>query len=198
MASLTSRVGAFRKTEHFSRLWKYASVSIISTGITQVVLFVCYGVIKIPSAMASNVIAIVIASVPAYYLNRNWTWGKTGKSDLWREIVPFWTISFVGLVLSTIAVGIAAHNNPFPKGSLEAALFVNFANLFSYGVIWIGRYVVFNKFMFGHHAAANTQILADEATNAVAEVLGMPTDGELVSLGESSRHPVREPADPSR
>ncbi len=44
MASLVSRALAFRRTAHFKRLWKYASVSIISTLVTQVVLFLTYHV----------------------------------------------------------------------------------------------------------------------------------------------------------
>ena len=211
MASLTSRFSALRQTDHFARLWKYASVSIISTGVTQVILFLTYHVMALGSAMLCNVIATVIASVPAYYLNRNWTWGKRGKSDVWREIVPFWTISFIGLVLSTIMVGVAAHNNPFPKGSLAAALFVNFANLITYAFIWVGRYLVFNRFMFGHAAAEHVQALADEATNAVAYVIAPPSEQELADLAEAagSRHaagtphaagveqPVGSPSDPA-
>src|SRR5271165_5390760 len=110
MASLVSRAGAFRRTDKFRRLWRFGSVSIISTGVSQVVLFTTYHVLQVGTAMECNVIATGVASVPAYFLNRSWTWGKTGRSDLWREVIPFWAISFLGLVLSTVAVGIAAHN----------------------------------------------------------------------------------------
>src|ERR1017187_8467356 len=109
MASLVSRVLAFRRTEHFGRLWKYASVSIISTIVSQAVLFSTYHIWKVGSAMECNVIATAVASRPAYYLNRTWTWGKTGRSKVWREVVPFWRISFTALGFSPAAVGGAAH-----------------------------------------------------------------------------------------
>ena len=122
MASLVSRVVAFRRTEHFRRLWKYASVSIVSTIVSQVVLFSTYHIWKVGSAMECNVIATAVASVPAYYLNRTWTWGKTGRSKVWREVVPFWTISFTAMVISTAAVGVAAHNaDRIASGSLARA-----------------------------------------------------------------------------
>ena len=57
----------------------------------------------------SNVIATAIATVPSYYLNRTWAWGKTGKSHLMREVVPFWVIAAVSIVLSTVVVGWADH-----------------------------------------------------------------------------------------
>ena len=150
MASLAARARAFRRTDHFRRLWKYASVSIVSTGVTQVVLFLTYHVFSVGTAVECNLIATAVASVPAYYLNRNWTWGKSGRSSVWREVVPFWTISFLGMVLSTVAVGIAAHNaHRIASGSLERALIVNGANLLTYACIWAGRYFLFNRFLFG-------------------------------------------------
>ena len=150
MASLVSRVLAFRRTEHFGRLWKYASVSIISTIVSQVVLFSTYHIWKVGSAMECNVIATAVASLPAYYLNRTWTWGKTGRSKVWREVVPFWTISFTAMVISTAAVGVAAHNaDRIASGSLARALIVNGANLLTYALIWTARYFIFNRYLFG-------------------------------------------------
>jgi putative flippase GtrA len=155
MASLLSRARVFRRSAHFRRLLKYASVSLISTGVTQVVLFLTYHVFTIGTAIECNVIATACASVPAYYLNRTWTWGKSGRSDIWREVLPFWSISFVGLVLSTVAVGIAAHNaDRIAHGSLQRALIVNCANLLTYAVIWSGRYMIFNRYLFGDRAAS--------------------------------------------
>jgi len=150
MASLVSHVLAFRRTAHFKRLWKYASVSIISTLVTQVVLFLTYHVLTWGSAMECNVIATVVASIPAYYLNRSWTWGKKGRSNVWAEIVPFWSIALIAMVLSTVAVGVAAHNaDRIAKGSLERALLVNGANLVTYAFLWTARYFVLNRFLFG-------------------------------------------------
>ncbi len=151
MAALTVRARALIFSEHGRRLMKFFAVSVISTIVTQGLLFLFYDVVKIPSAMECNVLATAIATVPAYWLNRTWTWGKRGKSHPWKEIAPFWIISFVGLVLSTVAVGVAAHNaDALSHSLLVRKLFVQFANLFTYGAIWVGRYMIFNKFLFGN------------------------------------------------
>jgi putative flippase GtrA len=101
-------------------------------------------------ATVCNVIATAIATVPAYWLNRTWTWGKRGKSHPWKELAPFWIIAFIGLVLSTIAVGVAAHNaDHISQSHVMRKVIVQLANLVTYGFIWIGRYFVFNRFMFG-------------------------------------------------
>lgn len=163
MAPFVSHVRAFRRTEHFRRLWKYASVSIVSTLVTQVVLFLTYHIWNVGSAVECNVIATVVASIPAYYLNRAWTWGKRGRSRLWGEVVPFWTIALVAMVLSTAAVGLAAHNaDRIASGSLAHALIVNGANLFTYAVLWTARYFVLNRWLFGT-ASADASLVPSEA-----------------------------------
>jgi putative flippase GtrA len=175
MASLVSRVVAFRRTEHFRRLWKYASVSIISTIVSQVVLFSTYHIWKVGSAMECNVIATAVASIPAYYLNRTWTWGKTGRSNVWREVVPFWTISFTAMVLSTGAVGIAAHNaDRIASGSLARALIVNGANLLTYACIWTARYFIFNRYLFG----ARTQVGSGKEQVELTPEIAVPANGD--------------------
>jgi putative flippase GtrA len=149
MASLFRRARALLGSTHGRRLMKFAAVSVISTIITQGLLFFFYDVEKLGSAMEANVIATTIATVPAYWLNRTWTWGKRGKSHPWKEIAPFWIIAFIGLVLSTVAVGVAAHNaDAISHAHIVRKLFVQFANLITYAFIWVGRYFIFNKFLF--------------------------------------------------
>jgi len=178
MASLVSQVLAFRRTAHFKRLWKYASVSIVSTLVTQVVLFLTYHVLTWGSAMECNVIATVVASVPAYYLNRSWTWGKKGRSNLWAEIVPFWSIALIAMVLSTAAVGVAAHNaDRIAKGSLERALLVNGANLVTYALLWTARYFVLNRFLFGSRAAGSQSAPDEDAASVGASAVMIAGEG---------------------
>src|SRR5579875_623236 len=150
MPALIERARAARQSAHAKRLLKFAAVSVVATIITQTVLFVTYDVFSIASAMVCNVIATAVSTVPAYWLNRTWTWGERGKSHPWKEVAPFWSIAFVGLVLSTLAVGLAAHNaDQLSSSKLVERGFVQFANLFTYALIWVGRYFVFNRFLFG-------------------------------------------------
>src|SRR5579875_1207318 len=149
MPALIERVRAARESAHLKRLLRFAAVSVISTVVTQTVLFITYDLINLASAMVCNVVATSVATIPAYWLNRTWTWGKRGKSHPWKEIAPFWIISFIGLVLSTVAVGVAAHNaDAISHAHIVRKLFVQFANLFTYALIWVGRYFIFNRFLF--------------------------------------------------
>ncbi len=137
------------KTPDFAKLWRYATVSVISTVISLGGLYLFFRVIKIGSAAESNALASGIATVPSYYLNRTWAWGKTGKSHLMREVVPFWVIAAISVVLSTIAVSFADHeaHRHLHSHTLET-LVVEGANFVTYGIIWVGKFILFNKVLF--------------------------------------------------
>src|SRR4029079_9097858 len=57
-------------------------------------------------AGSANVVAVGCGIAPSYLANRHWVWGRTGRGDLGREILPFWILSVAGLVVSTIAVAV--------------------------------------------------------------------------------------------
>ncbi len=127
------------------KLFKYAGVSVISTIVSQVVLLILFGKLRLP-AVGANVIANIVATVPSYVLNRRWVWGKGGKSHFWREVVPFWVLSFIGLAFSSLAVWLAsdfAHDHHLSHPA--TTLLVNGANLLSFAILWIVKFVIYNK-----------------------------------------------------
>jgi putative flippase GtrA len=128
------------------KLFKYAAVSVISTVVSQLTLFLTFDALSLMSEVPANILANVLATVPSYTLNRRWVWGKSGQSHFWREVVPFWVLSFIGLAISSLAVwgaGAFGHHHHLTHGT--TGLLVNAANLFSFAVLWVGKFIVYNK-----------------------------------------------------
>jgi putative flippase GtrA len=151
LRALPPRIERFVRSEHFGKLWRYAAVSVVSTVTTLVLLYIFFRGFHLRVFWA-NVLATAIATVPSFYLNRNWAWGKSGRSHVTREIIPFWVIAFIGLVLSTWAVDagdrLAHHLN---AGHTVETLMVLGANFATYAVIWVGKFILFNKVLFVDH-----------------------------------------------
>jgi putative flippase GtrA len=125
---------------------KYASVSIISTIVAQVTLLLVFGVLHLMPAVPANIVANVVATPPSYYLNRKWVWGKGGKSHLWREIVPFWVLSFAGLALSSFTVyGADQFAKHHDLSHAATSLLVNAANLLAFGSLWLIKFVIYQR-----------------------------------------------------
>ncbi|MHB1721266.1 MAG: GtrA family protein [Acidimicrobiales bacterium] len=152
---------------------KYAMVSVVSTTVSQSVLLVTYGVLRLWPAVACNIVANAIATVPSYYLNRNWTWRKSGRSHLLKEMLPFWVSSFAGMALSILTVDIAVHfaqSHDLPH--MTASILVNGANLFAFGLLWFLNFIFYNRVLF--------------SGERVSPILGKSTqarDGDECSLG---------------
>ncbi len=140
---------------NFPKVWRFTFVSVISTVFTLVALYVFFRVLKVGTAAESNLLATSIATAPAYYLNRTWTWGKTGRSHLMREVVPFWTIAIAGVLLSTGAVHLASvESHHITNSKMGVTILVEFANFFTYGVLWVGKFTIFNRWLFSTPTAS--------------------------------------------
>src|SRR5487761_2088266 len=148
-AGRLERLRIYRKTSEFTKLWRYCAVSGVSTVTTLVAFYSSYRIIGF-SPLSSNVLATCVATVPNYYLNRSWAWGRTGRSHFMREVVPFWVIAFVSLVLSTLAVQFAAREAVNVASKDVKTLILLFANFVTYGAIWVAKFVFFNKVLFKH------------------------------------------------
>jgi putative flippase GtrA len=131
-----------------TRLIRCMGVSVISTIVSVTVLAASTVGLGF-EAWIANVLATAVATVPSYHLNRRWTWGKRDASDVWREVMPFWLLSFAGLVLSTLAVALTdtwlhgAHlGEPF------RTLVIITAHLSGFGLLWIAQFVLLERVLF--------------------------------------------------
>jgi putative flippase GtrA len=129
-----------------ARLVRYAAVSLVATATSLVTLGVLVGMFGWPAAW-SNVVATAVGTVPSFELNRRWVWSSRTSRSLLRQIVPFCALSFAGLVLSTLAVGVvSAHTMGWSR--FDHTVAVETANLSAYGALWIIQYQLLDRVLF--------------------------------------------------
>jgi len=146
----TERVKDRARSPEGQKMIKYTLVSVISVTVYEIGLFILYGLVHW-DARPANIVACSVATVPSYYLNRTWAWGKSGRSHFWKEVAPFWVLAFIGLAFSTWCADFAGswaedHISSHPLQTLV----VMGAALGSFGVLWLGKFVFFNKVLFAH------------------------------------------------
>jgi putative flippase GtrA len=135
---------------------KYSAVSVVSVAVNLVMLVFAFGILGW-SAAPANIFAVGVSAVPSYYLNRAWAWGKRGRSHFMKEVVPFWALAFLGLVISTIAVHIVGDNVKHLHHAVQTVI-VAVTNVGAFGLLWIVKFVIFNELLFKHHP----EVLEDE------------------------------------
>ncbi|HEX6299100.1 MAG TPA: GtrA family protein [Acidimicrobiia bacterium] len=132
---------------HGTKLIRFGAVSAFNVVFGQVVLFtaqVAMGLSPVPA----NVFSVSIGAVPAYILSRYWVWNKRGKNRIIREVIPFWTLTLLGFVLSTTAVWfVDTRWDPSP-------VLINLTSLVAFGVVWAAKFVVLDRMLFNAEEAA--------------------------------------------
>jgi glycosyltransferase XagB len=165
------------------KLVRYSLVSLISIAISQSVLMVAFGMLRWTASL-SNIVACAVATVPSYHLNRTWTWGRRGTSRLWREVVPFWALAFLGLAVSTWAADLGSTLARRAAVSHEVATTIVMASaLLAFGVLWIGKFAIFNLMLFAERPRHLRQPTAG-AGRTVGVVVVAATAG-LLLLGSA-------------
>ncbi|MCP5027776.1 MAG: hypothetical protein GY929_15990 [Actinomycetia bacterium] len=135
-------------SDHAGTGLRYLGVSAFNVVFGQILLFTAYSIAGW-AAVPSQVFAAVVGSVPAYLLCRAWVWKVDGVISLTREVLPFWSLALLGLLASTLAVNLAAHWAEGRWGvGPEAQLALTVASLSAFGVVWVIKYVVLDKWLF--------------------------------------------------
>jgi putative flippase GtrA len=138
------------KSPEGQKFFRYSVASAVAVVVSLVCLVFFNGVLDM-RAWVSSVLATAIATVPNYYMNRKWAWGKSGKSHVMKEVLPFWVIAFIGLLFSTVCVNYMEHvAQSHHFGHLVKTLSVAVVYFGAFGVLWVAKFIVFNKILFVH------------------------------------------------
>ena len=146
MRSLMQSMFAWSRTKHGRKLTRYTLVSVASTLTSIIVIAIVYGFRIIPGEVEATIFGNVVATIPSYNLNRKWTWGKSGRSHLRKEILPFWIVAVLGIAFSILGASYARHLVHSHHWSHElATVVVVGANFVSFAVFWVLKLMIFNR-----------------------------------------------------
>ena len=126
--------------QYWRKLLRYCGVSVFNLVFGQSLLFFFHTVLDWPGWIA-NITAVMISAVPAYLLSRHWVWGQRGPNSFKAEVLPFWSMAMLGLIISTVAVAIVDKH-------YDGALPVQLASVGSFFLVWILKFFVLDRFMW--------------------------------------------------
>jgi putative flippase GtrA len=137
---------------HWLRMSRYVMGSAICFGVSEIV-FVAVFWPHLLGARGASIVASIAGIIPGYHLNRSWTWGRRGRSDLWREIMPYWTTALLSTAIVAAVIGVA--NDAVDNWSRGTRTLVNAgAYMLTYGVLFLVKYVIFHFWLFKPPTAA--------------------------------------------
>ena len=146
MRDTVTRLWRFCHTPEGLKLIKYTMVSAISAATSLLILTIVYGVLRLWTEVISVLFSNIMAGIPSYFLNRQWVWGKSGRSHLWREVLPFWVMSLTGIGFALFTANVA-HNfaDTHHLHHLVRTILVVGANVAAFGILWVLKFLILNR-----------------------------------------------------
>jgi len=147
-AALANRL----RTKFGTQFVRFALVAVVSLVASELALAILVGPLHRTGGI-SGVSAAIVGSVVSYFLSRK-AWGRKGKPNVLREMVPFWLVSigaWLVLGLATklgvhIAVSLDAHH--FKKHLIIGGVYF-LANCLTFVI----RFLIFHYILFADRSA---------------------------------------------
>lgn len=156
--SPTSVLAHARSVEGRKQL-RYAGVSIIFVPIGQVLIQLLGALVftdtingvKETNWVAASVTSAAILTIPNFFANKYVVWKNTSKDNLRTQVAVFWIAAMLGVTFATLLTFLVDYMIE-SHGWLEK-IAVFFAQLAGFGIVWLGRYVILDRWIFKviHH-----------------------------------------------
>jgi len=126
------------------KIGKYIAGSLFATVLSEVTFLIVLAATG--NTTLGTVIGWFVGAVPNYYLNRTWTWGRRGRSDFVREVLPYVGIILLTLVVASITTDLAQrYQTAVSQTHWVQVLFVGAVFLVTYGVMAVLRFVLLER-----------------------------------------------------
>ena len=104
------------------------------------------------SGLASNFLSVLVSTPPAYYLNRQWVWEqKAGDHSVQGEIGPFWIMTLLGWIVSSIVVFLV-------ETATDIRIFAIIGQIGSFAALWLVKFAFLEKYLWKDKGQARERV----------------------------------------
>ena len=97
---------------------------------------------------AASIISAAILTLPNFYANKRFVWKDTNKDNLRTQVLVFWVAAMLGVTAGDGAHRPRRARDAGHRTTLVQAICVFFAQCVGFGLVWIGRYLLLDKWLF--------------------------------------------------
>jgi putative flippase GtrA len=118
------------------------------------------------SYTTASLVSAAILTLPNFFANKYFVWQVTSRANLRSQVLVFWVAAMLGVTLATILTKLV-ENAMVDQTKLVRGVAVFFAQLLGFGIVWVGRFLILDKWLFK---------LAGDEPGRASEVIGeIPT-----------------------
>ena len=136
---------AYARTDEGRKKVRYAGVSVVFVPIGQILIQI-FGLV-FDSYTTASLVSAAILTLPNFFANKYFVWQVTSKENLRSQILVFWVAAMLGVTLATVLTRVV-ENAMVDQTKLVRGLAVFFAQLVGFGIVWVGRFLILDKWLF--------------------------------------------------
>ena len=150
----------FADNEATRKKLRYAGVSAASVPIGQGLLQVLG--LWLNSYAAASLLTAAIVIVPSFFVNKYFVWKHKANEHLGQQMLAFWVAMMLAFSLGTLLAYIIDHVAA-DQSTLVRGTAVFCAQLLAFGTVWVGRYILLDRWLFKLPADPPDAIIITEA-----------------------------------
>ncbi len=138
------------RTDEGRKQLRYAGVSLVFVPLGQVLIQI-FGAFVFnnggdPNWTKASIVSAAILTIPNFFANKYLVWKHTSSDGLRTQVIVFWVAAMLGVSLATLLTYVvdAAIDS---HGWFESVA-VFFAQLVGFGIVWLARYFILDKWLF--------------------------------------------------
>jgi putative flippase GtrA len=135
----------YARTEEGRKKLRYCGVSTVFVPFGQI-LIQAFG-LWLDNYTVASLLAAAVVTIPNFFANKCFVWRLTSRRNMRRQVFVFWVAMMLGVSLATIFTHfveiVTVGQSHLVRG---ASVFT--AQLLGYGIVWVGRFLLLNRWLF--------------------------------------------------
>ena len=150
------------KSDEGRKQLRYAGVSVVFVPLGQICIQIFGGIFDGNYTKASLATAALL-TLPNFFANKYFVWKETSKDNLRTQVLVFWVAAMLGVSFAT-GLTYLVEQQTQDMSNLVERLAVFAAQLLGFGIVWVGRFLVLDKWLFKvtHHGEEPPEEMLDE------------------------------------
>jgi putative flippase GtrA len=146
------------RSEEGRKKIRYAGVSVVFVPVGQG-LIQLFGLFM--SFTVASLVNAAILTLPNFFANKLYVWKVTSKDNQRTQIAIFWVAAMLGVSFATGLTWLVEQLTA-DQGGLVKRLAVVAAQLTGFGIVWVGRFLILDKWLFRLTHAGREPVPAEE------------------------------------
>ncbi|MEX0767108.1 MAG: GtrA family protein [Microthrixaceae bacterium] len=139
------------RSEQGRKQIRYVGVSVVFVPLGQIMIQVLGTFVFDGDYTKASILSALILILPNFFANKYFVWREVSQDNLRTQILVFWIAGILGVSFATLLTWLVEEQ--FRDKGLTEQIAVFTAQLLGFGVVWVVRYLVLDRFIFKvtHH-----------------------------------------------